>query len=193
VLTQSALTQSVLNKSVLNKSVLAIIATFLLAGCGFHLRGSMTLPANVGPIKIVARDRYSPLTESLAQALRRSGAQVSIGGRADDGSTILNIRLERWASRPISVDQSGRSQEYSLRYATVFSMRRPDGVMAVPEQSIELARDYISVPTQSEGTESEREILAREMEREMVASIMRRIDAVAKAPQPAASGTTQSP
>lgn len=176
----------------MTRLLFAAVAALLLSACGFHLRGALTLPDDIGPIRVVARDKYSPLAESLAQALNRAGGQATAEGPVD-GKATLTIRIERWGNTPISVDAQGRSQEYTLRYATVFEMRRADGAVVVPSQSIELARDYISVPTQSEGTEGEREILAREMQREMVASILRRIDAVSKAPQPAESDTTQSP
>jgi len=77
----------------------------------------------------------------------------------------------------LSVDARGRAQEFSLRYAVVFEMRNGDGTVLVPQQNIELSRDYISVPNNSIGTEGEREILVRELQREMAASILRRIDA----------------
>lgn len=163
-----------------------------LAGCGFHLRNSLTLPSDIGPVRVVAKDPYSPLAEGLAQALERAGGQASAEGPAE-GMSTLNIVFERWGNTPIAVDVQGRAQEYTLRYATIFELRRADGSVIVPRQSIELARDYISIPTRAEGTESERELLGREMRREMVASILRRIDAVSKAPQPAESDTTQSP
>lgn len=163
-----------------------------LAACGFHLRNSLTLPSDIGPVTVVAKDPYSPLAEALAQALQRAGGQASAEG-PEEGLSVLNIVFERWGNTPISVDARGRSQEYTLRYATIFELRRADGSVVVPRQSIELARDYISVATQSEGTEGERELLAREMRREMVTSILRRIDAVSKAPQPVESDTTQSP
>lgn len=163
-----------------------------LAACGFHLRNSLTLPSDIGPVRVVAKDPYSPLAEALAQALERAGGQASAEG-SKEGMSTLNIVFERWGNTPISVDVQGRSQEYTLRYATIFDLRRADGSVVVPRQSIELARDYISIPTRAEGTESERELLSREMRREMVASILRRIDAVSKAPQPVEADTTQSP
>jgi LPS-assembly lipoprotein len=176
----------------MTRLLFAAVAALLLSACGFHLRGALTLPDDIGPIRVVARDPYSPLAESLAQALNRAGGQASAEGPVE-GNAMLTIRIERWGNTPISVDQQGRSQEYTLRYATVFDMTLADGTLVVPAQTVELARDYISVATQDEGTEGEREILAREMQREMVSSILRRIDAVSKAPQPAESDTTQSP
>ena len=90
---------------------------------------------------------------------------------------VLRIKAERWGDTPLSVDARGRAQEFSLRYAVVFEMRNGDGTVLVPEQNIELSRDYISVPNNSIGTEGEREILVRELQREMAAAILRRIDA----------------
>jgi LPS-assembly lipoprotein len=170
----------------------AAVAALLVASCGFHLRGALSLPSDIGPIRVVGRDSQSPLAESVALALSRAGGQATARGPTE-GKATLRIRFEAWGNTPISVDVQGRSQEFTLRYAAIFDLRRADGSVVVPEQSIELSRDYISVVTRSEGTESEREILTREMQREMVASILRRIDAVVKAPQPASSDTTQTP
>ena len=68
-----------------------------------------------------------------------------------------------------------------MRYAVVFVFRHPDGSVLVPEQVIELSRDYVSEPTDATGTTTEREILADELRREMSASILRRIDSVTRA------------
>lgn len=176
----------------MKKFLLAAVAALLLSACGFHLRGALTLPADIGPIRVVASDPYSPLAEGVAQALQRSGGQASTEGPRE-GTATLNILMEKWGSNPIAVDAQGRAQEFSLRYATIFDMRRADGSVVVPEQSVELARDYVAPPTDSDGAEAEREILVREMQREMVAAVLRRVDAVSKAPQPASSDTTQTP
>ena len=69
-------------------------------------------------------------------------------------------------------------QEFSLRYAAVFVFRRADGTDLVPQQVVELSRDYVSPPENTTGTVTEREILADELRREMAASILRRVDGV---------------
>ncbi|MFZ5656627.1 MAG: LPS assembly lipoprotein LptE [Pseudomonadota bacterium] len=160
------------------RRLLPAVLLVALSGCGFHLRERITVPTQFGAVRVVSVDRYSPLAESLAQSLERGGASV-----ARDGSegAVLDILAEQWGDTPISVDELGRSQEFSLRYAVIFELRRADGTVVVPRQTIELARDYVSNPVSSIGTEGEREILARELRREMAASVLRRIDAVFKA------------
>lgn len=169
-------------------ATLAILLLLGLAACGFHLRDALLLPPDLGPVRVAARNPDSALALALEQALARAGATMAADDATD--AATLNLVGERWGNTPISVDQFGRAQEFTLRYAAIFSLSRADGSDLVPQQAIELSRDYISVPTRSEGTEGEREILAREMRRDMVASILRRIDAVSRMPQaPAASGT----
>jgi LPS-assembly lipoprotein len=169
-------------------ATLAILLLLGLAACGFHLRDALLLPPDLGPMRVAARDPDSALSLALEQSLARAGATMA----AEDATDVATLNLvgERWGNTPISVDQFGRAQEFTLRYAVIFNLRRADGSDLVPQQAIELSRDYISVPTRSEGTEGEREILAREMRRDMVASILRRIDAVSRMVQaPAAAGS----
>ena len=158
----------------------AALATLVLAlaGCGFHLRNALVLPEGLGPVRVEARDPYSPLADSLERALQRAGAEPAPAGAVD--VAVLRLVDERWGDTPLSVDARGRAQEFSLRYAVVFELRDAAGDVLVPRQVVELSRDYVSPPTNSIGTDSEREILGRELRREMGASILRRIDAAAR-------------
>lgn len=201
-------------------AVLVLSATLLLGACGFHLRKGAHLPADLGPLRVVSGNRYSPLAESLAQALQRSGAvpapdPVEVQPGPDDVASgiappadgtpattpaeaptpttyaTLHIRKERWGSLPVAIDARGRAQELTLRYAVEFDLTRADGSMLVPRQVVELGRNYLTVPTQGIGTDNEQEILAKEMRRDMVGAIMRRIDAALQATGPV--GETSSP
>lgn len=168
-----------------------VLLALLLAGCGFHLRNAVRLPEGSGPVRVVSPDPYSPLAQSLAEALDRAGAVPAQPG--DANATTLRILSERWGNTPLSVDSQGRSQEYSLRHAVVFVMERADGTMLVPQQAIELSRDYLAVPNRSIGVDGERQILAEELQREMVAAVLRRIDAASKAELPAADIASPPP
>ena len=190
-------------------AVLVLSATLLLGACGFHLRNGASLPPDLGPLRVVSSTRYSPLAESLSQALVRAGAvpapdPVEVQPQAGDAESgiappsdpsapvasrpdavaTLNIRKERWGSLPVAIDARGRAQELTLRYAVEFDLLRADGSVLVPRQVVELGRNYVTVPTQGIGVDSEQEILAKEMRRDMVAAIMRRIDAALQATGP---------
>ena len=161
------------------------LAAGLLSGCGFHLRNALNLPANLGPVRVLASDPYSALAENLADGLQRAGAQAAPAD-ATEGVATLQVISEQWADTPISHDQFGRAQEFSLRYAVVFAMRRADDSVVVPQQAVELARDYLAPAVDSIGKASERELLVRELRRDMAAAILRRVDAASK---PAKAGS----
>lgn len=158
---------------------IALLLALGLSACGFHLRDALVLPADIGQVRVTARDPYSPLAQSLERALARAGAQIAEPDARGRMSTLA-IRSEHWASTPLSIDQFGRAQEYTLRYAVVFALVDASGDEIVPQQAVELARDYISVPTDLTGTDTEAELLGRELQREMTASILRRIDAATR-------------
>ncbi len=155
-----------------------VVLVLALSACGFQLRNALTLPPDLGPVKVVSVDRYSPLAESLARALDRAGATAATEDATD--AAVLDLLAESWGDTPISVDALGRSQEFSLRYAVIFELRKADGRMLVPRQTIEISRDYVSNPVNAIGTEGEREILQRELRREMASAVLRRIDAVTR-------------
>jgi len=147
-----------------------------LSACGFHLRSKIALPADLGPVRVTSTTPYSPLADSLATGLKHAGAIPAEAGAKDVAT--LEVLSERWGDLPISMDAFGRAQEFSLRYAAVFVFRRADGSILVPQQVVELSRDYVSPPVNVTGTTTEKEVLSVELRREMAASILRRIDGV---------------
>ena len=164
-------------------AIVLVLVAGLLSGCGFHLRNALNLPANLGPVRVLATDQYSALAENLADGLQRAGAQ-SAPADATEGVATLQVLSEQWADTPISYDQYGRAQEFSLRYAVVFTLRRADASVAVPQQAVELARDYLAPAVDSIGKASERELLVRELRRDMATAILRRVDAATQQPAP---------
>ncbi|WP_028917834.1 LPS assembly lipoprotein LptE [Pseudoxanthomonas sp. J35] len=165
--------------------VLPVLLALALAGCGFHLRDSLALPEDTPPVLVSSTTPFSELVTTLERNLRNAGAtvasreQVAVDKKARVAR--LEILSERWGDLPIAIDDQGRAQEFSLRYATIFTFRLADGRELVPQQVVELSRDYVSPPEDATGTSTEREILADELRREMAASILRRIDSVVRA------------
>jgi len=164
--------------------LLALVA--VTGACGFHLRNAITIPAELNPVRVVAPDPYSPLAETLADAMISAGAQ----GATDpmQPATTLQIFTERWGDTPISIDELGRAQEFSLRYAVIFALIDPSGNVVVPRQAVELSRDYVAPPTDSVGATSERELLTKELRRDMSTAILRRVGAALNVTHPERRG-----
>lgn len=171
-----------MTKTCMPRVLIAALLALALSACGFHLRNALVLPAELSSVRVVSGDPYSPLAESLAEAIERAGAAPTEANVAT--TATLEVQSERWGNTPISIDQFGRAQEFSLRYAVVFALRRPDGSFMLAKQAVELSRDYVASPTDLIGSESEREILTRELRRDMSAAILRRVGAFARLSAP---------
>ena len=164
--------------------LLALVA--LCSACGFHLRNALTLPVELNPVRVVSPDPYSPLAESLADAMTRAGAVPATDPAQP--STTLQIVSERWGDTPISIDERGRAQEFSLRYAVIFLLLDQAGNVVVPQGAVELSRDYVAPPADAVGATSERELLAKELRREMSTAILRRVGAALNVTRPEVRG-----
>ena len=169
----------------MTRLLLPLVLAAGLAGCGFHPRNALSLPADVPAVQVTSNVPYSELTKLLEPNLRAAGARLVVAdeqpaGAAKPELARLQVLSERWGDLPIAIDGQGRAQEYRMRYATIFVFKRADGTDLVPQQVIELSRDYVAPPTDATGTTTEREILAAELRREMAASILRRIDGVVR-------------
>lgn len=181
----------------MKRLLLSLALVSSLAACGFHLRDSLQLPPGTPALQVHSSTPYSKLVGLLERNLRAAGATVAAGGTADGETARLALLSERWGDLPLAIDAFGRAQEYRMRYAVIFVLQRPDGSDVVPQQVVELSRDYVAPPTDATGTSTEREILADELRRDMAAAILRRIDSVLRSrPEgiaPAAPAAAQVP
>ncbi|KFN49657.1 LPS assembly lipoprotein LptE [Arenimonas composti] len=160
------------------RKLLPFALLVLLAGCGFHPRGTLAVADGLGPVRVAAADPYSPLAYELATALRRAGATPAADGQP--GATV-QVLEEKMHTRPLTVDAVVRVREYETRYTVRFEVRGADGQVRVPAQEVELSRDYTYDALQPAGSPAEQELLQEELRRDMVAAILRRIDAVLRA------------
>jgi LPS-assembly lipoprotein len=154
---------------------LTLACAVLLAACGFQPRAQLSLPATLGPVSVQTADPYSPLGLELATALERAGATPATEGAA---SSALKITSERWNTRPLSVDQLARVQEYITTYRVDFVLLDVAGKPVVDPQYIELSREYTYDIGASAGSPAEQELIQRELRRDMESAILRRLDVV---------------
>jgi LPS-assembly lipoprotein len=162
------------------------LGVFALAGCGFHPRAELAIPADLGPVKVVGSDPYSPLADSLSRALTRANAQPATAqactptisaaaGCADAKVATLRVVSETWEEGPLSVDSFSHVREYIITYKVKFAFVAADNVDIVPLQEVKLQRDYTYDDSHALGASQEQSTIREEMQRDMAASIMRRI------------------
>jgi LPS-assembly lipoprotein len=108
------------------------LAALLLAGCGFHLQGALTLPEGVRTVHVSTRDELTPFAVELRRALERSGAQVAPSSAGADA--VIRIRQDRTGRRVLSVSARNTPQEFEVYYSVEFAIDRGGAEALAPQQ-----------------------------------------------------------
>ena len=157
---------------------LFVLATAALAGCGFHLRQEAQLPPALQHVHVAVADTFGPLARDLPLALKRSGAKVEENVTA--GAAEIRIPVSTFNIDTLSVGATARVREYTIRYHVEFEAVDAGNQSVIPKQTIELSRDYSFDETQALGIAAQEDEFKKDLERDMVAAIMRRIEAVGR-------------
>lgn len=164
----------------------SILLLFTLAACGFHLRGSVQLPPALAEMAVRDAASATDITPELRRALRGEGVRLS-----DVAPLVLQIRGEQYGKRVLSVDSAGRAQEYGLSYVVKFALMGEGGGFWLTEQSVMQTRDLRFDANAVLGTAGEERQLKKEMRRDAVLQILRRLQH-AQAPA-VAEGNAEEP
>src|SRR5215471_13085205 len=137
---------------------------FLVAACGFHLRGQATLPFNTLYVQ-------APPLSAFALQLKRavqSGSSTKIIERREDAEAILQILQELQEKEILSLGAGGRVREFQLRYRVQFRLTDEKNREHIPATEIVLKRDYSFNDEQALSKESEEALLYRDMRSDAV-------------------------
>lgn len=155
----------------------SLLVVLLLAGCGFHLRQSVALPASMQRIHLSVSSG-GDLQRNLARALRESG--VTIEDASQSGVAELKIPQASFSTDTLSISGASRVTEYAVHYEVRFSVTDTSGHVLLPEQQILMSRDYSYDATNTVGNDAQVEQIQRSLIDDMVQSIMFRLQAAAK-------------
>lgn len=155
-----------------------IFFLLLLSACGFHLRGDTALPVALQRVHLTLVDPLSPLKRDLESTLQRAGAKVE----NVSGEKIAEIKIPvlTLAPQPQSITSTARVREYVMIYHVELEVADVSGNTLLPKQAIELTRSFTFDETQALGIAAEQEELRKQMERDMVQAIMRRLASIGK-------------
>jgi len=148
-----------------------LVATLLVAACGFQLRGTATLPFSTLYVQAASTSQFAPL---LKRAVR-SGSATRIADRPEQAEAILQIMAELQEKQILSLGGGGRVSEYQLRYRVAFRLTDGKNREHIPASEIVLRRDYSFSDDQALSKETEEALLYRDMRNDAVQQLVRRL------------------
>lgn len=156
----------------------AVFTVTAISGCGFHLRGSDALPAEMSVTYIESANPFSTLVDDFAEALRTRGAQVTEERAA--ATAVLRILGNNTGRDVLSVNTSGKVLEYQLRQTVRFSVATAENLPIVESQTVTLTRAYLYSSTDVLGSEREKVAVRNTLQKNLVNMAMLRIAAAAR-------------
>ena len=154
--------------------IIVLTATLLLSACGFQLRGTASLPFQ--SIYVQAAPQ-SLLATQIKRAVK-AGSSTRIADRPEQADVILQITNELRDKQILSLSGGGRVSEYLLRYRVSFRLTDSKNREHIPASEIALKRDVTYSDDQALSKESEEALLYRDMERDAVQQLVRRLQSV---------------
>jgi LPS-assembly lipoprotein len=150
---------------------LICLLTALLTACGFKLRGSFQLPAELQKIYVVG-SQSSDLVNDLNDMLAYSAEVVN---NRSDADAVLTINKEESDNRTLSVDSRGKVRESEMSYSVLYSLALANGDVLLDKEALLLVRDFINDENDIIARTNESTVIARDLKRDAAQQILRRI------------------
>lgn len=132
------------------------VLLLLLAGCGFQLRGSATVPPEMARTYIETSDRHSLFYRRLRDSFRAAGVELTES--AVNATATFSIVSDDTGQRVLSVSARNVPTEYEVYYTVVYGLQT-ERKRLLPVRSQTLTRDYTWDETLVLGKEKEEQLL----------------------------------
>lgn len=157
------------------KHLIILALAVLSAACGWHLRGSVALPASVERLYVSAEDPYNPMMTELRERLIAAG--VDLAPAAMSATYTLAIIEQDQDSRVAAVGADSLASAYEVTLEVRYDILGPLGELVAHELSSSVTRSYESDVSVAGAGAREEALLLREMRSELAQQILRRLQA----------------
>lgn len=157
---------------------LAVLAG--LPGCGFALRGAPTFAFE--SLRVQGSDG-TPVSRELQQTLEDAGVRVfnsRLPGspEGETGQVVLTVLTDQRERSVVGQTAAGQVRELQLRTRFGFRLITAQGVQLLDQTELLLERDISYTETAALAKEAEEALQYRDMQRDIVQQVMRRLAAV---------------
>jgi LPS-assembly lipoprotein len=154
---------------------LIIVGATLVAGCGFHLQGALTTPAEMERTYLDPLDERSLFHRELRQQLQAAGVQLV--DTPQQATAILSILADETDQRVLSVSGRNVPTEYEVFYTVGYSIMSGERVLLSP-QNVTLTRDYTYDATLVLGKAREESMMREAIAKDLVRVVLKQISSL---------------
>jgi LPS-assembly lipoprotein len=147
----------------------------LLAGCGFHLQGVVTTPAEMERTYIEAVERNSLFHRELRLALL--AANVELIDSPADATAVFTINVDETGQRVLSVSARNVPTEYEVYYMVGYTLSSGENSLLAP-QFTTLTRAYTYDETLVLGKAREETFIREALVQDLVRVVLKQISSL---------------
>ncbi len=154
-----------------------LLALSLATACGYHLRGSIGLPAELKSLYLFGTS--GELNREMKAMIKASEGKIA--NSPNDAGVVIKVLKEDMRRRVISTGKTGKSSEIELIYYLRFQIFDNKEQPLMEEQTIDLSRDFFNDQTALLAKETEEATIRKEMYRQASRMLMMRAQAAVEA------------
>lgn len=169
------------NITALNRLLLSTLMLAIVVGCGFKLRGAISVDLPFKTVYVSGVPDTSPFSQVLKAQLRANGIGVVPEEYKDRAEVILRVLGDQQVKTVLAVNPSGLAREYRLNYRLGFKVDSGSGIELYPATTIELSRDISFNPQTAQevlSKEQEDALLVRDMQNDAAIQVMQRLSTI---------------
>lgn len=158
--------------------LIGLLVLAITAGCGFKLRGSLSVDLPFKTVYVVGVPDTSPFSQVLKAQLRANGIGVVPDEYKDRTEVVLRVLGDQQMKTVLAVNPSGLAREYRLTYRLGFKVESGSGIELYPPTTIELTRDISFNPQTAQevlSKEQEDALLIRDMQNDAAIQVLQRL------------------
>jgi LPS-assembly lipoprotein len=165
-------------KGIPMRRLIIVLFALLLSACGFQLRGSYSLPWETIYIDLPeSDDLYPQLLRNIEMT-----TQTKVVNDPKQAKATLAILRNSTNKNILALSAKGRVREFQLTQIFVYAVKDRDGKELLPANQIILQRDLTFDDVQVYAKESEEAVIQREMQRDIVQQLLRRLSVAGRTP-----------
>ena len=159
-------------QSIVHRISIGILFAFALSACGFQLRGI----ANLSFKNLYIQGAPLSISHDLKQSLKTNGIQVVES--SEQAEMLLELLNETNIKRILSLSGKGVVREYELSYQVSFRTREPANPVWSTPHTVQTRRTFSYSDDALIGKAEEEALLNRDMHKDAVREVMRRLTAL---------------
>lgn len=160
------------------QGLLALILSFFLSACGFHLRGVSNVPNWLNNIAIISENNDKQFISIIKSRLE--GSKIQVNSEPTHAQYWLIINEVNLQQQIISIGASTNPRQYTITLTVVYVLKTRKGQDLTPPSKVNVSRQLTLNNDRILGSKDEESILIGEMKQDAVTQIMYRLSHLQK-------------